>query len=69
MRAAEQKTQVPVWLLGGIIAVVVLLVGMFVWGGLSHGSAPGVKDKEVHAGMYDFRKEAQSGNLGRRPPQ
>ena len=62
-----KESSKPVWLIGGLIAVAVLVIGYFVWGEFTRGSAAHIPNKEVHAGMYDFRKEAQNGNLGRRP--
>ena len=66
MHAAEKPSSPPAWLVGGLIAIAVLLIGLFVWGQTSRGSTAGIKDKEVHAGMYDFRKAAQEGKLGQR---
>lgn len=58
----------PSWALPLAVVVGLALVGIVVVRALSGPgeSAPGPSVK-VHAGMYDFRKEAEKGNLGRRP--
>ena len=66
MPSTEKTRSVTVWLLCGLIAIAVLAIGFFVWRGSTGGSL-GIPDREVHAGMYDFKKEAQNGTLGRRP--
>ena len=62
---SENGRSMPTWLVSGLIVVAVLVVGYFVWGEFTRGTG-GIPDKKVHAGMYDFKKEAESGNLGRR---
>jgi hypothetical protein len=60
----SEKKSVPILLLGGIIAVAVVLIGLYAWGEFHKGN-PGIPDKEVKPGMYDFREEAKAGRLGR----
>lgn len=66
MSAAGKPGSPPAWLVGGLIAIAILLIGLFVWGQTLRGPTADIKDKEVRAGMYDFRKAAQEGKLGQR---
>lgn len=68
MSFADKIRSIPVWLVSGLIAVAVLAIGFYVWHESSKG-VPDIKDREVHAGMYDFKKEAAAGNLGKRTPE
>lgn len=66
MSANEKSATPPVWLIAGVAAVVVLLAGFFIWGQVMHDPTGGIPDKKVQPNMYDFRKSAQEGTLGRR---
>jgi hypothetical protein len=63
--SVEKSRSLPIWLLCGLIAVAVIAIGVTVWRGFA-GDTAGIPDKAVHPGMYDFRKEAENGTLGRR---
>ena len=67
MSGSRGQKELPDWVIPTVIVVGVLLVVFIAWKALtgSSGGAPG-PDREVHANMYDFRKEAEKGNLGRR---
>ncbi len=61
------KKEVAPWVVPVVVVVCVLCIGMIAWKALSGNSAmSSAPNREVHAGMYDFRKEAASGNLGRK---
>jgi hypothetical protein len=55
----------PVIVLCSLIAIAVIAIGLYAWGEFRRGT-PSFPDREVHAGMYDFKKAAQDGTLGRR---
>ncbi|HZO91383.1 MAG TPA: hypothetical protein VFB38_23875 [Chthonomonadaceae bacterium] len=60
------RKELPSWALPVAILVGVLALAFIGWKAFTGtNSAPGPA-KEVHPGMYDFRKEVQSGNVGRR---
>ena len=65
MPAGEDRKSMPVILLCSVIAVAVLAIGWYAFH-MFRGEAADIPNREVRPGMYDFRKEAQSGNLGRR---
>ena len=65
MPSVEKQGSFPVWIVLGLIAVAVIAIGSVLWQAF-RGSTPGIPDRQVHAGMYDFKKEAANGNLGRR---
>ncbi len=56
----------PPWLIPVAVVVIVLCVGFVVFKAMGHGSgASSAPDVAVKPGMFDFRKEAASGNLGK----
>ena len=67
MSTVRGGKETPAWVLPLVIVAGVLLLAGIAWHALSGPGegAPGPA-KEVHAGMYDFRAEAQKGTLGRK---
>jgi hypothetical protein len=67
MSANRGQQSLPDWVVPAVIVFGVLLVAFLAWRGLNsaNGPSPG-PNQEVRPGMYDFRKEAEKGNLGRR---
>ena len=63
---ADEKSGPPVWLVAGVVAIVVLFAGFFIWGQVFHDPTAGIPEKKVQPGMYNFRQAAQEGSLGRR---
>ena len=67
MSSRGKQAELPGWVMPVVVAIGVLIVAIVAWRALAGGGATASgPDKEVHAGMYDFKKEAASGNLGRR---
>ena len=62
MAGSRVRMEIPPWAIGVAVVVGVALIAFIAWHALA-GPTDGPA-KEVHAGMYDFRKEAASGNLG-----
>lgn len=61
-----KKTNAP-WLVPLLIAICVVCIGFIAWSAIKGKNAlSNGPNKEVHPGMYDFRKEAESGHLGRK---
>jgi hypothetical protein len=60
------RKELPVWALPVAIAVGLLLLALIGWRTFSAQSGDTGPAKEVRPGMYDFRQEVRSGNVGRR---
>ena len=59
--------KMPGWALPAALITAVVIVSLIAFRALSGGSETAAgPDKVVRPGMYDFRQEAQKGNLGRR---
>jgi hypothetical protein len=66
MSASRLSGELPAWVLPLVIVVGALaLVAIGVKAFTSSNAPPG-PPREVHAGMFDFRKEVVKGNVGRR---
>jgi hypothetical protein len=57
--------EVPAWALPLGIVIAVIAVALIGWKSFGSHDAPPGKDVPVHAGMYDFRKAAANGELGK----
>ncbi len=67
MPAQTASKELPSWVLPVVVVVGILILIVLGWRALL-GPSPGAPGavRQVHPGMYDFRKEAQSGHLGGR---
>lgn len=61
----KMRKELPSWALPVAIVLGVIMLAFLGWRAWTgSNSVPGTP-KEVHPGMYDFRKEFQSGNIGK----
>jgi hypothetical protein len=68
-RGKGMKKEIAPWMVPLAIAVCVVCIGFIAWRALNGNSAVSTTpNKPVQPGMYDFRKEAASGGLGRTQP-
>ena len=67
MSSARSSKELPPWVMPLAVILGVLLIVFVAVRALNGTSGnPAGPAREVHPGMYDFRKEAQQGNIGRR---
>jgi heme/copper-type cytochrome/quinol oxidase subunit 2 len=63
------KKNIPIWVVPIVIVFCLAVVGVIAWKSMSKNSAASnAPNMEVHPGMYDIRKEAESGHLGQKQP-
>ena len=60
------KNSLPKWVLPLAISLGVLIVVFVSYKAFTGSNGDNKPPIEVHPGMYDFRKEAAAGNLGRK---
>ena len=66
MSAMRGRQELPGWVMPTVIVVGVLLIVFITWKALTGYGTPSTgPDKEVKPGTYDFKKEAEKGNIGR----
>ena len=65
MSGNSKGNELPAWAIPVGVVVAVLIVAFLGWRALGNHDSSGGKDVSVHPGMYDFRKAAATGELGK----
>lgn len=64
MSKTAKRSELLGWVLPIVIAIAIVVVIFVGYHAFTANSGEVGPRKEVHAGMYDFRKEVQQGNAG-----